>query len=217
MYQTTRLRLNRPLLGRKWHGIYSKHRSNGVCQAFDICEDSIETVVGILRRFSVQHTLKNAPLVFVYGLIAAVDASLAMASGRAPEEGSDPLPGETVLLTMDTMLLELSHSWRIAGDARNGLRDRLQQVQMEIFPTPRDDKSTSTPSTSTGISPDFRDYYTADPGTTFAPCAQALPQASLWCGNNQELDLEILGASDLEFDMSSVFQYGGNLADLRTL
>ena len=215
MYQTTRLRLNRPLLGRKWQGISSKLRSNAVCQAFDICEDSIETIVGILRRFSVQHTLKNATLVFVYGLIAAVDASLAMASGRVPEDGPHPLPGETVLLTMDTMLLELSHSWRIAGDARNGLRDRLPQVHMET--TPRDDKSTSTPSTSTGISPDFRDYYTADSGTAFAPCAQGLPQESLWCGHNQELDLEILGASDLEFDMSSVFQYGGDLADLRTL
>ncbi|KAK5458234.1 hypothetical protein LTS15_004314 [Exophiala xenobiotica] len=215
MYQTTRLRLNRPLLGRKRPGISSKHRSNAICQAFDMCEDSVETIAGILRRFSVQHTLKNAPLVFVYGLIAAIDASLAMASGRVPEDGAHPLPGEAVLLAMDTMLLELSHSWRIAGDARNGLRDRLQQVQRETT-TPRDDKSTSTPSTSTGISPDFRDYYAAEPGTIFAPCAQALPQDSLWCGNNQELDLEILGASDLEFDMSSVFQYGGGLANLRT-
>jgi hypothetical protein len=180
-----------------------------------MCEDSVETIVGILRRFSVQHTLKNAPLVFVYGLIAAIDASLAMASGRVPEDGPHPLPGEAVLLAMDTMLLELSHSWKIAGDARNGLRDRLQQVQMETT-TPRDDKSAGTPSTSTGISPDFRDYYAAEPGTIFAPCAQALPQESLWCENNQELDLEILGASDLEFDMSSVFQYGGGLADLRT-
>ncbi|KAK7890308.1 hypothetical protein LTR67_008194 [Exophiala xenobiotica] len=204
-----------PLLGRKRPGISAKHRSNAVCQAFDMCEDSVETVVGILRRFSVQHTLKNAPLIFVYGLIAAIDASLAMASGRVPEDGPHPLPGEAVLLAMDTMLLELSHSWRIAGDARNGLRDRLQQVQMETT-TPRDDKSTSTPSTCTGISPDFRDYYAAEPGTIFAPCAQALPQESLWCGNNQELDLEILGASDLDFDMSSVFQYGGGLADLRT-
>ncbi|KAK5199340.1 hypothetical protein LTR92_001814 [Exophiala xenobiotica] len=204
-----------PLLGRKRPGISPKHRSNTVCQAFDMCEDSVETIVGILRRFSVQHTLKNAPLIFVYGLIAAIDASLAMTPGRVPEDGPHPLPVEAVLLAMDTMLLELSHSWRIAGDARNGLRDRLQQVQMETT-TPRDDKSISTPSTCTGISPDFRDYYAAEPGTIFAPCAQALPQEPLWCGNNQELDLEILGASDLEFDMSSVFQYGGGLADLRT-
>ncbi|KAJ9495054.1 hypothetical protein H2202_009529 [Exophiala xenobiotica] len=189
-----------------------------LCQSASWIEavyNSVETIVGILRRFSVQHTLKNAPLIFVYGLIAAIDASLAMTPGRVPEDGPHPLPVEAVLLAMDTMLLELSHSWRIAGDARNGLRDRLQQVQMETT-TPRDDKSISTPSTCTGISPDFRDYYAAEPGTIFAPCAQALPQEPLWCGNNQELDLEILGASDLEFDMSSVFQYGGGLADLRT-
>lgn len=215
MYHIARLTLNRPLLATQKRP--ANRRLDVAIQACGICDDSIETTVGILRRFSVQHTVKNAPLIFVHGIIAAADATLAMAANSPQDPGSCFQEKDGVLQTFDTMLLEMSHSWSVAGDVRNGLRERLQQGQAGA--TQGDDRSFSTPSTSTGFSPANPEFQLVDPTTAAAAGGPFLPQDPPWCGSKQQLDLdfEILGASDLHFDMSSMFQHDAGLAEAYTL
>ncbi|KAL6242762.1 hypothetical protein RBB50_010408 [Rhinocladiella similis] len=212
LYHIVRLVLNRPLLGVQHHSPHPQPAAAD--KASDICEDSVETIVGILRRFRVQHTLMNAPLVFVHGVITAADTTLVMASMKSQILGSHLHEKDSVLSFLDMLLSELSYSWSVAGNARDGLRKRLQQMQIGTFQ--RDDKYFSSPSASTEYSSEFSDLQSTDLTTLDFGSGAVLPQDPPWPGPKQQLDLDILGATDVEFDLANTFQYGGGVSDMYT-
>ncbi|KIW17243.1 hypothetical protein PV08_04434 [Exophiala spinifera] len=211
LYHIVRLVLNRPLLAVHHH---SPHLQLAAArQASDICVDSVETIVGILRRYRAQHTLMNAPLVFVHGVITAADTTLLIDSTKSQNHDTDLKDKDSVLPFLDVLLSELSYSWTVAGHARDGLRNRLQQMHTATLQ--RDDyKSFSSPSTSTEYSCEFSDLQSTDLSTSDFSHGAVLPQDPPWPGVKPQLDLEILGATELEFDLSNVFQYGGGVSDM---
>jgi hypothetical protein len=132
LYHTTRIALNRPLLARSSQKRSAPHMlTEVVTQAFQLCEASVETIVGIARRLNAQHSLQSAPLTCVHGVIIAVDAALAMSSWTGPEREdreSPRSPGkDTTLSMLETALADLSSAWTIAQDAHTGLRTWLDQ------------------------------------------------------------------------------------------
>lgn len=156
----------------------------------------------------------NAPLVFVHGVITAADTTLVMASMKSQILGSHLHEKDSVLSFLDMLLSELSYSWSVAGNARDGLRKRLQQMQIGTFQ--RDDKYFSSPSASTEYSSEFSDLQSTDLTTLDFGSGAVLPQDPPWPGPKQQLDLDILGATDVEFDLANTFQYGGGVSDMYT-
>lgn len=124
LYNTTHISLNLPFLTSEKRETLPTPPPKLTADAIHICKISIDTIISILRRFKSQHSLKNAPLEFVHGAVTAVEAAIAVA---AFDSSADPLAQNTNLRVLDDALLELSYSWKLAGDARAG----LQQVFAE--------------------------------------------------------------------------------------
>jgi len=127
LFQTTRLILNKSILTRYKHKALSFQSSPDiVMEALRLCDASVEMIVAILRRFGAQHSLQNAPFVFVHGAIIAADAARSLSSWRRADGGSENnsrIPDtETVLPILESMLVDLSSAWSIAQDACNELR-----------------------------------------------------------------------------------------------
>lgn len=81
-----------------------------------------------MERFKGQHTLGNAPVILVQGAIVAANAILITSriSGT-----SVSLIEDTPFSNLDEALNEMSVSWKLASDARAGLRKALSSRQPE--------------------------------------------------------------------------------------
>ncbi|RDL39788.1 uncharacterized protein BP5553_04128 [Venustampulla echinocandica] len=118
LYNTAHISLNLPFLTSEKSETLPTSPAKLIADAIHICRISIDTIISILRRFRSQHSLKNAPLEFVHGAITAADAAIATA---AFDTSAGPLSQNANLRVLDEALLDLSYSWKIAGDARAGL------------------------------------------------------------------------------------------------
>lgn len=208
LYHTARISLNRPLVGTYKQSASSTDFSKMVADAFEICDASVETIVGILRRFSAQHTLKNAPLGFVHGAVAAIDVVLATTATTASLKVDPPrsLDKNTFLSSLDAALAELSHAWTIARDARNGLQEVLRSWQSEKEAT-ADTTNRLPPSSPDLFGPEVFDINLMDLRSEMMPSLQPRP-TPVQCP--PPLDLEVLGHSNFEVDVdvSTMFHYG---------
>lgn len=126
LYHTARISLNRPLISLRSND--NGQSSKLVSDAIELCDASVDTVVRILRRFGAQHTLKNAPFGFVHGAVVAIDVTLATMTSTSASKG---VVKDTALPTLDAALAELSHAWKIARDARDGLQELLARRETE--------------------------------------------------------------------------------------
>jgi len=124
LYHITRISLNRPFLTTSSESIQSELFEGSQ----KICDTSVDTIVSILHRFKSQHSLKNAPLVFVHGTIRAVDAMMAITRHQS---GDIPLIQDTYLQALDAALVEMSHAWTLAGNARQGLQNLLKDIEIK--------------------------------------------------------------------------------------
>jgi len=89
--------------------------------------------MSIIHRFKTQHTLRNAPLIFVYGCIRAADAIFAILHHQA----RDPRDfQETALPNFQTALVEMSHTWKLADRACQGLQLQVHNLSSEHHETP---------------------------------------------------------------------------------
>jgi hypothetical protein len=177
--------LNRPLITKASQGTTPSF-AHRCAEALDICETSVKTIIGIIRRYGAQHTLQKAPLVFVHSAIIAADAALARLS--IPNPSLQPLPlllKSTVLPTLNTILGELSHAWTIAGDATARLGHLIDQIQTENSPPIADERATSSsssPTCSIGLSPNTLDHQVVDTeglailGVKTQTCLSKMPQ-----------------------------------------
>jgi len=148
LYHTARISFNRPFL--RSSILMSRSRLAATLPRFytnsvQICDTSIDVILNILRRFNLQHGLRNASLIFVHGIIVAIDATIAMNSQR---RGHLSLQ-DTSLAALDTALADLSSAWKIANDARRGLRNILDRWQVALATTtPEATQSSSAFTTS---------------------------------------------------------------------
>lgn len=124
LYHTARISLNRPRIIHKDLKDWSCQQSDLLPEAMKICDASIEIIVSVLRRFDAQHSLKNAPLSFVHGVIAAADATVALASTRRKDDEMRLLNGDS-LGALAAALGELPYAWEIAAEAREELQNLL--------------------------------------------------------------------------------------------
>lgn len=140
LYHTTRISLNRPFINTNTTQVFN--------QSFKICDTSADIIVSILRRFKAQHSLLNCPLLFVYAAIKAIDVTLA---ADQYQDSGTPVIMDTNLLTLDVALKELSYAWILAGQARKGLQDLLNERR-----SPRDENlSISSSSFASDVEFDF--------------------------------------------------------------
>ena len=95
---------------------------------FSKCDDYIEAVTCITRRFRAQHTLRTASLFFIQGIITAADTILALGHLQ-PDLGRKHLP------FLASALREMGKTWRVAADAEIGLKQTFSLHMMQQ-PTP---------------------------------------------------------------------------------
>ncbi|KIX10471.1 uncharacterized protein Z518_01554 [Rhinocladiella mackenziei CBS 650.93] len=205
LYHTARISLNRPLICKNRLKA-SSETSKLTSDAFEICDTSVWTIVGILRRFSTQYTLKNAPLIFVHGAVTAIDVALAMGSCSQKDPEGRPNMKDTILPAIDAALGELSHAWTIANDARNNLQNLLRNLQLEK--QTKSEKYTNTSPSYTGFCPDFFDLHITDLGAAVTPGVHCMQQKPATVQAPDSLYLNMLGNNNLSVDYSTVFQYG---------
>lgn len=80
----------------------------------------MDAILSILRRFKAQHSLRTTPLIFAHGTILAAAAASAT---HLPEDLS-------FIFAFHNALEELSHTWMIAGQARQGLQSLLEEEKV---------------------------------------------------------------------------------------
>ncbi|KDN70456.1 putative fungal specific transcription factor domain-containing protein [Colletotrichum sublineola] len=107
--------------------------NNPIIKSFKICQSSAQSIVDVLQRFRAQHTLANTPLNFVGATIVATHAVLATTRRQNSPPSSMK---DTLLPFLDTALEELSVSWKLAGEARQKVRDALNLAQQRHPPSP---------------------------------------------------------------------------------
>lgn len=93
------------------------------------CIESVERIVAILKRFRAQHSLSNGSLIFVHGVIAAVNTILTLT-----RNGRD-LQSMAYLPDLELALQEISSTWAIAGHALSRLRILLSAMHNATAPT----------------------------------------------------------------------------------
>lgn len=93
------------------------------------CIESVERIIAILKRFRAQHSLSNGSLIFVHGVIAAVNTILTLT-----RNGRD-LQSKTYLPDLELALQEMSSTWAIAGHALSRVRILLSAMHNETAPT----------------------------------------------------------------------------------
>ncbi|ETS87475.1 hypothetical protein PFICI_01303 [Pestalotiopsis fici W106-1] len=92
------------------------------------CLESVERMIAILKRFKAQHSLQNAPLIFVHGVIAAVNTIITLTRRGHNQQGNLHLPD------LDLVLQEMSSTWVIAVHALSRLRKLLSAMEEEVVP-----------------------------------------------------------------------------------
>ena len=166
LYHTVRISLHLPRIARPQRGTLSLQQPELLPEAFNICDSSIETIIGIIRRFEAQHTLQKAPLIFVHGVILAADALLKLAFHRSPGDQAHLLLGDSPLTTFNAALTGLSSAWEIANDVGHQLQSFITQlshsVPVSALPSPPEFPSNfyTLPLTDTGVNTDLYESQT---------------------------------------------------------
>ncbi|OAG39036.1 hypothetical protein AYO21_06756 [Fonsecaea monophora] len=209
IYHTARISLNRSLISADVHGTSSEY-SKLVFDAFEACNGSVETIVGIFRRFSAQHTLKNAPLSFVHGAVTASEASLAMAACSRKGRHTQLSIQDTCLSAIDAALADMAHAWEMANNARHGLREGLSRWGVSFDTDEHSTAASSPQGTTTTNSPNF--FYlqntdtTSNVVTTTYYMQPGLPKPNdIW--GAPPLDLELLAQTDIDAGLTTMFHH----------
>ncbi|KAK2024409.1 hypothetical protein LX32DRAFT_101742 [Colletotrichum zoysiae] len=124
-YHSTRICLNLPFITsvRQIPAVpdgETEDLTNPIVKSFKICQSSAQSIVDVLQRFRAQHTLRNTPLNFIGATIVATNAVLA----TTRRQGSPPSSmKDTLLPFLDGALEEMCVSWKLAGEARQKVRN----------------------------------------------------------------------------------------------
>ncbi|KIX97485.1 uncharacterized protein Z520_06937 [Fonsecaea multimorphosa CBS 102226] len=204
IYHTARISLNRSLLSGEVHGT-SLELSRLVSDALEACNSSVEAIIGIFRRFGAQHTLKNAPLNFVHGAVAAVDATLVMVSRSPKHRNSPPHIQDTCLSVIDTALADMACAWEMANDARRGLREVLSSWSISFDTTSDHSKPSSPQATTTTSSSNFFHFRDSCVVQNVTPRGHHVQSSMPNVVGAPPLDLELLAQSDFDDDLATMF------------
>jgi hypothetical protein len=134
LYHSARLSLNRPFItpsllpGSSPMTVTTQSKLS--TQSMAICSDAISIILTLLARFRAQHSLRQAPLIFVHGITMAIDVTLASARQES-SSGSTVLLNDTNLPTLDAALEELAYAWPLAREAKTKFRSVLSTRQVE--------------------------------------------------------------------------------------
>ncbi|KAK1848628.1 transcription factor [Colletotrichum chrysophilum] len=120
LYHSTRISLNLPFIASIGHTPSlsedkPENEKNPLAQSFRVCRAGAEGIVDVLQRFKSEHTLGNAPLLFVGGCILAMNAILVTCRHMS---NPSSLANDTLLPILDDALQDMAHSWSLAGEAR---------------------------------------------------------------------------------------------------
>ncbi|KAK1990630.1 hypothetical protein LX36DRAFT_675770, partial [Colletotrichum falcatum] len=132
-YHTTRICLNLPFITsvRQVPAVpdgEAEDPSNPIVKSLKICQSSAQSIVDILQRYRSQHTLGNTPLNFVGAAIVAINAVLATTRLQA---SPPPSMRDTMLPFLDAALEDMSASWKLAGEARQKVRNAFALTQQQ--------------------------------------------------------------------------------------
>lgn len=92
-----------------------ENEKNPLAKSFRVCRAGAEGIVDVLQRFKSEHTLGNAPLLFVGGCILAMNAIIVTCRHMS---NPSSLANDTLLPILDDALQDMAHSWSLAGEAR---------------------------------------------------------------------------------------------------
>lgn len=136
-YHSTRICLNLPFLASVRHipstaelvdnddDTPETASNNPIIKSLRICQSSAQGIADVLQRFKSQHTLGNAPLIFVGATIVATNAVLVTTRRQRGGGGVPQLMKDTLLPVLDGALEDMSASYKLAEEARAKVRIAL--------------------------------------------------------------------------------------------
>ncbi|KAJ0318095.1 hypothetical protein COL5a_010843 [Colletotrichum fioriniae] len=137
-YHSTRICLNLPFLASVRHipstaelvdnddDTPETASNNPIIKSLRICQSSAQGIADVLQRFKSQHTLGNAPLIFVGATIVATNAVLVTTRRQRGGGGVPQLMKDTLLPVLDGALEDMSASYKLAEEARAKVRIALK-------------------------------------------------------------------------------------------
>lgn len=123
LYYSTLVSLNRPFIKLQFSKNTGSTDDSTPTGPTKICLESVERMTVIFRRFRAQYGLRNAPLAFVHGAIAAGNTILSLAAvqvgGSTNTNTIAIIPG---LSDFESFLKDMQETWQIAGQMLERLR-----------------------------------------------------------------------------------------------
>jgi hypothetical protein len=119
-FHGTRLSLSCPFILAASRQRNEPNLSSQVRMFKDHCEQSVDSVVSLLKRFRIQHGLRHVPLVFLHGVVAAINAVILLGRDMDQDQPSSCLLRER-LPDLELALEEMSPTWTIAKDVSRRL------------------------------------------------------------------------------------------------
>ncbi|KAF6818769.1 transcription factor [Colletotrichum sojae] len=131
LYHSTRICLNLPFLASVGPNpsISDETSNNPLAVSYRICKTAAESLSDVIQRFRGQHTLGNAPILFVGGSVIAMNAIMVTLRHQGGGSGPAPSVKDTLLPFLYEALGELAPSWSLAGEARLRFRSALNKQQ----------------------------------------------------------------------------------------
>ncbi|KAK1448045.1 fungal specific transcription factor domain-containing protein [Colletotrichum cuscutae] len=144
-YHSTRICLNLPFLASVRHipstadladnddDDPETSSNNPIIKSLRICQSSAQGIADVLQRFKSQHTLGNAPLIFVGATIVATNAVLVATRRQRGGGGVPQLMKDTLLPVFDGALEDMSASSKLAEEARAKVRVALNTKEQHRY------------------------------------------------------------------------------------
>jgi len=124
-YHAARMSFNAPFLLLQEAGTTASLEPGKMRQlAQEVCGASIAVLVSILQHFHSEHGLRNAPIIFVFGAIIAINVTNASLRNHDHQR---IMPENSMILSLEYFLQEMSNTWALAGDART----RFQKIRFD--------------------------------------------------------------------------------------
>ncbi|KAK1454993.1 fungal specific transcription factor domain-containing protein [Colletotrichum melonis] len=144
-YHSTRICLNLPFLASVRHVPSTADladnddddpetsSNNPIIKSLRICQSSAQGIADVLQRFKSQHTLGNAPLIFVGATIVATNVVLVTTRRQRGGGGVPQLMKDTLLPVFDGALEDMSASYKLAEEARAKVRVALNTKEQHRY------------------------------------------------------------------------------------
>lgn len=112
-----------------------------------LCSSSVENMVALIRKFKRQHGLRKVPLLFIYGIVQAANATTILANVNHQSKMTLS-EGSSAQLQLDFFIEALNESsttWPLAKQAKTAVLEFVRGSESKDIHPPLSSPSSSVP------------------------------------------------------------------------